>query len=144
MFDLIPNTHRNSNSIYNPFRMFDEMEKDFFDNRALDDFKVDVRECNDHYEMEADLPGFDKKDIHVDLDNDTLTIQAERRSDYEDKDKQGNYLRCERSYGSFSRSFGVDGIDTDGIRVSYQDGVLRLLLPKVAPASNGTRRLEIE
>ena len=143
MLNLIPYTNRN-NSVYNPFRIFDEMEKDFFSNRALDDFKVDIRECDDHYEMEADLPGFDKKDIHVDLDDDTLTIQAERRSDYEDKDKNGNYLRCERSYGSFSRSFGIDGIDTDGIRVSYQDGVLHLNLPKLAPAAAGTRHLEIE
>ena len=80
--------------------------------------------------LEADLPGFDKKDIAIDVHDHRLTIKAERHSNHEDKDKQGHYLRCERSYGSFTRSFDIDAIQEDKITASYTDGVLKLTLPK--------------
>ena len=92
----------------------------------------------------ADLPGFQKDDIKIDLDDNCLTISAERHSEYEEKDKKGNFVRCERSFGSYSRSFGVEGIQTDSIKASYSDGVLKLVLPKTAPVVSSTRRLEIE
>ena len=145
MLNLIPYSNRSRNAVYNPFRIFDQMEKDFFNSNALDEFKVDVREYDDRYEMEADLPGFNKKDIRVDLDNDCLTIQAERKSEHKKgKGRKNKCMYSERTYGSFSRSFGIDGIDKDGIRVKYHNGVLRLLLPKLTPDFNGTRRLKIE
>ena len=144
MLNLIPYAHRNNTSVYNPFQMFDDLEKRFFGSGDIAEFKTDIRDEGDHYLMEADLPGFKKEDIHIDLDDNTLTIRAERHSNYEEQDKKGNYVRCERSYGSYARSFGMDGIRTDGIRASYNDGVLQVTLPKDTPAAPQSRRLEIE
>ena len=73
-----------------------------------------------------------------------LTIRAERHSEAEEKDKKGNYIRCERSYGSFSRSFDLTGINADQIKASYADGVLKLNLPKLEAQKPEVRRLEIE
>lgn len=145
MLNMVPYSRKHNNtSLYNPFNFFDELEKDFFGSRDIAEFKTDIQDAGDSYIMEADLPGFKKEDIKIDLDDKVLTISAERHSDYEENDKKGNFVRCERSYGSYSRSFGIDGIQTDGIKASYNDGVLKLVLPKATPVDNGTRRLAIE
>ncbi len=145
MLNLIPYSQkRREASVYNPFQMFDELEKTFFGSNDIAEFKTDIRDEGDHYLLEADLPGFKKEDIHIDLDDNALTIRAERHSNYEQQDKKGNYVRCERSYGSYARSFGMDGIRTEGIKASYADGVLKLTLPKASPEAPQTRRLEIE
>ena len=80
----------------------------------------------------------------MDIDSDRLVINAERHSNYEKKDSKGNFLRCERSYGTYSRSFSLEGIDADNISASYEDGVLKLSLPKQQPTKADTRRLEIQ
>ena len=141
---LVPYTRRNSVSTYNPFHDFDELERAFFSDRSLGEFKTDIRDNGDSFVLEADLPGFNKDDIHVDLSDNSLTITAERHSDYEQKDKKGNYVRCERSYGSYTRSFSTDGIDTANIKAAYTDGALRLTLPKQQQILPSSRRLEIE
>lgn len=141
---LVPYTRRNSVSTFNPFHDFDELERAFFSDRSLGEFKTDIRDNGDSFVLEADLPGFNKDDIHVDLSDNSLTITAERHSDYEQKDKKGNYVRCERSYGSYTRSFNTDGIDTANIKAAYTDGVLRLTLPKQQQILPASRRLEIE
>ena len=141
---LVPYTRRNSVSTFNPFHDFDELERAFFSDRSLGEFKTDIRDNGDSFVLEADLPGFNKDDIHVDLSDNSLTITAERHSDYEQKDKKGNYVRCERSYGSYTRSFSTDGIDTANIKAAYTDGVLRLTLPKQQQILPASRRLEIE
>ena len=64
------------------------------------------------------------------MDNDILTISAERHSEHEDSDKAGKYIRCERSYGKYSRSFDVSAIDAEKITATYEDGVLVLDMPK--------------
>ncbi len=94
--------------------------------------------------MEADLPGFKKEDIHIDLDGDTMTVTAERHSDYEDKEKASSYLHLERAYGVCKRSFDVAAVDTASITASYTDGVLTLTLPKKSAAAPSARRLEIQ
>ena len=151
MFEL---TKRNGRPVYtcNPFRGMDEFERNFlgfpfgnfFDTKELAEFKTDVTDEGDHYLLEADLPGFDKKDINLSLDGDTLTVNAERHSRYEKKDEKDKIVRMERSYGSYSRSFDITGIDTEGIKAKYEDGVLKLTLPKKLPAAPETKRLEIE
>lgn len=140
---LVPYTRRNQD-LFNPFRAFDDLERSFFSGSAFSEFRTDIRDNGSEFILEADLPGFNKEDIHVDVNGDSLTIQAERHSDYEEKDKQGNFLRCERSYGSFSRSFDTSGIDKAAIRAAYKDGVLSLTLPKLAKPEPDSRRLEIE
>ncbi len=150
MFELRPYSRKN-NSLYNPFREMDELEKqffgspfEFFDNSAMDAFKTDIKDEGDHYELEADLPGFDKKDIKLDVNGDVLTVSAERHSEHEEKDKKGKYVRCERSYGSYSRQFDLSGVKADEIKAKYEDGVLKLTMPKKTETLPKAHRLEIE
>lgn len=149
MFELRP--YRKNNSVYNPFREMDEFEKQFFGNPfgffgsgAIEEFKADIKDEGDHYELEADLPGFDKKDIHVDTSGDVLTIRAERHSEHEDKDKKGKYVRCERSYGSYSRAFDLSGVKADEIKAKYENGVLKLTMPKKDSTLPEGHHFEIE
>ena len=148
MFDLRP-YGRNSMNVWNPFSEMEEMEKRFFNNNffsspSLAEFKTDITDEGDHYTLKADLPGFKKEDIHLNLDGDTLTIQAERHSEHEDAQKKDKYVCCERSYGAYSRSFDVSGIDCANIKAAYKDGVLTLTLPKQKKEEPTGRRLEIE
>lgn len=152
MFEL---TRRNNNhqvNAYNPFREMEELERSFFadpfgsffKNNDLAEFKTDVTDEGDHYLLEADLPGFDKKDIHLDLNGDVLTIQAERHSKVDEQDNKGRVVRMERSYGSYSRQFNVSEIDADNIKAAYDNGVLKLTLPKKVTVQPESRTLEIE
>lgn len=76
--------------------------------------------------------------------DDRLTVTAERHSNFEDKDKKNKYVRCERSYGTYARSFDISGIDAKAIKAAYSDGVLRVTLPKQKEVPASSRRLEIE
>lgn len=142
---LVPYIRKNRDlSAWNPFSDFDALERRFFSDNTLGEFKTDIRDDGKEYVLEADLPGFAKEDIHVDLDESNLVITAERHSAYEQKDRQGNYIRCERSYGSFSRSFDTAGIDTANIKAAYDNGILTLRLPKLTQEQSKSRRLLIE
>ena len=141
---LTPYNRRNSVSVYDPFRAIEDMEREFFGERKTGSFSTDIRDTGNEYVLEADLPGFKKDDINVDISDGRLTITAERHSEFEEKDKKGNYVRCDRSYGSFSRSFDTQGIDTDAISASFTDGVLTLTLPKIIETKPASRKLEIQ
>ncbi len=146
MFELIPFDRRgNRVSTYDPFRMLDEMERSFFGNgnRAMvSAFRTDVTDTGDAFVLDAELPGFKKEDIKIDVENDCLTISAERK--LEEEDKQKNFVKRERFYGSYSRSFDVSGINVDGIVAEYTDGVLKLTMPKKVETVPASRRLEIK
>ena len=137
---------------FNPWREMEEFEKAFFSNPfgsffnapALNQFRTDVTDEGDHYLLETDLPGFEKKDITLDIHDDMLTIRAERKSKVEEKDQKDKVIRMERSYGSYQRSFDISGVDADQIQAKYIDGVLRLTLPKLERTLPQGRRLEIE
>ena len=148
MFELRP-YRRNSINAWNPFSEMEEMEKrlfnnSFFSNADLAEFKTDITDEGNHYLLKADLPGFKKEDIHLNLDGDTLTIQAERHSEHEDTNKKDKYVCCERSYGSYSRSFDVSGIQADGISASYEGGVLELKMPKKEAQAPASRQISIQ
>ena len=119
-------------------------ENPLYGKHARNLMKTDVRETEDTYELDIDLPGFKKEDIHVDVADDRLTVTAERHSNFEDKDKKNKYVRCERSYGTYARSFDISGIDAKAIKAAYSDGVLRVTLPKQKEVPASSRRLEIE
>ena len=146
MFELIPFERRgNRVSAYDPFRMLDEMERSFFggnNHPAMSTFRTDVTDTGDAFVLDAELPGFKKEDIKIDVENDCLTITAERKVDEEEKQK--NFIKRERFYGSFSRSFDVSGVNVDGIEAAYNDGVLKLTMPKKVETVPPTRRLEIK
>ncbi len=148
MFGLI----KKNQDLYNPWCEMEELEKAFFSNpfgsflgtTALSQFRTDVTDEGDHYLLEADLPGFEKKDITLDIRDDTLTVRAQRKSKVEEKDKKDKVIRMERSYGAYQRSFDISGVDADKIKAKYVDGVLRLTLPKQERRLPEGRRLEIE
>ena len=148
MFELSRN--HNFMNAYNPFREMEDLERSFFgnsgffDNKDLAEFKTDVLDEGDHYELEADLPGFNKEDIKLELQGDNLVISAQRHSNAEEKNKDGKVVRMERSYGSYQRSFNVSRIDTDHIRAAYDNGVLKLMLPKQDAQLPQSRVLQIE
>lgn len=92
--------------------------------------KTDVRETDTSYELDVDLPGFKKDEINVDLQNGYLTIQASKGLDKDQKDQQGRYIRQERYAGACSRSFYVGDIQPDQVSAKYEDGILKISLPK--------------
>ena len=143
MFALTPYNHRNSVAYFDPFREMDVMSKALFGNE-LSTFKTDVRKVDNGYELEADLPGFKKEDINIDIEGDRLTVSAERKNEFEDKDDKGNYVFRERSYGKYSRSFDMTGIETKDIKASYTDGVLKLNLPIKEKKDPETQKVAID
>ena len=90
---------------------------------------LDVTEEAGQYTVKADVPGLKKEDVHLSFDNGILTIEGERKSETEQKDK--NYHRIERSYGKFARGLNLGfGVDADAIKADYKDGVLTITVPK--------------
>src|ERR1700722_18458034 len=90
---------------------------------------VDIHENQQELVVKADLPGVEAKDLDIRVENNILTIRGERR--FEKKVNEDNYLRVERAYGSFSRSFSLaNTVNPDGIKADYQNGVLTLNVPK--------------
>lgn len=142
IFSLVP--YRRSNGISN---YFDEMEK-MMDSAfrpafgGLGSFRTDITDNGDHYLLEAELPGFKKEDIHLNIEGDLLTISAKHEENKEEKDKQ--YLRRERSFASYERSFDVSEVKAEEIRANYNNGVLELTLPKKVPATPISKRIEIQ
>lgn len=119
-------------------RFFDDsLEKEFFGTHnplygkhAKNLMKTDVKDVNDHYEVAVDLPGFQKDEVNVELENGYLTISAAKGLDKDQKDDEGHYIRQERYNGSCSRSFYVGDIQPEDIHAKYEDGILKLTLPK--------------
>ncbi len=150
MFGMIPFNRRN-NEITTRNDMFDL--NNFFDDFFSDSFmpavftpthaiKADVRETDKEYIVEADMPGVKKEDIKLDLRDGVLTIGVEHN---EQKDeKRDNYIRKERRYGSYCRSFRVDGIDQEKVSAKYSDGVLTVNLPKQEEAKPESHRIDIQ
>ncbi len=95
--------------------------------------RTDVRETEDSYELDVDLPGFKKDEIDLDLQDGYLTIRAAKGLDKDEQDKKGKYIRQERYAGALSRSFYVgDGVEPDQVTAKFEDGILRLTVPKTA------------
>jgi HSP20 family protein len=90
---------------------------------------VDIYETDREILVQAELPGIDRKDIALQVENNVLTLKGDRR--FEKETNQENYHRIERSYGGFSRTFAIPAIvDEGGIRADFKDGILKIALPK--------------
>jgi HSP20 family protein len=104
---------------------------------------VDVAESANGYEITAELPGIDEKNVEVKYADGTLTIKGEKKDEKEEKKE--NYYLSERNYGAFQRSFRVpDGVDASKIEASFKNGVLTLTLPKTQEAQKEEKRIEIK
>ena len=104
-------------------------------------FRVDIQETEGSYVLEAELPGIDKDNIHVEVENDSLTIKVEQ--DERTEQKEEHYLRRERRFSRCQRSFYLGDIDHEKIDAQYKDGVLRIELPKLEPGKPKQRRIDI-
>ncbi len=104
--------------------------------------QVDIRATEKEYTVSAEIPGVDEKDIAIEVNESTLIIRGEKRQDKEEKET--NYYRIERSFGSFQRvlSLPKDG-DTDAIRAHFKNGVLTITIPRKAQEKSSVRRIEI-
>ena len=137
-----------------------------FDNNFMDDFfddmfrfpygkttgrvpgmNVDVQEFDDKYQLDVELPGYAKEDIHADLKNGYLTISAQHSENRDEKDEDGRYIRRERYQGSCQRSFYVGTeVTQEDIHASFKDGVLKMEIPRkgAKPAVENKRYIQIE
>lgn len=139
MFGLTPYER---NDFWNPFR---EFEKDFFkDFSSASRCRTDIRDDGGKYILECEMPGFNKDDIKIDVNGSTLTLCAEHKSENDEKNKNGEYIRRERSYGSYCRSFDISNIDESSIEAEYTNGVLKVTLPKKAEQQPEIKRIEIK
>ncbi len=123
---------------------FDRVFHDFFGDgfNHFDNINTDVIDKGDNYLLEAELPGFSKENIKIDLDKDTLTITASRSE--EKKEKNGKYIRQERRYNSYCRSFHIPGVKKEDISAVYNNGVLEITLPKENAVIEESRRIEVK
>ena len=127
--------------------LFDEFMKDFpfyddkdmkkaerklYGRRGSHLMKTDIKEKDDCYELEMDLPGFTKEEIQVSLEDGVLTVSAEKGLDQDEQEKKsGRYIRRERYCGECSRSFYIgDGITEKDVSAKFEDGILKLSIPK--------------
>ena len=96
--------------------------------------KTDVRETENNYELDIDLPGFKKDEVNLELKDGYLTISADKSLDKDEKDSEGRYIRQERWSGSCSRSFFVgENVKPSDVRAKFEDGILRIAMPKQEP-----------
>lgn len=144
MFGIIPFKTNNSND---KGGSLDNFFGDFFDDSFLSPmnmskFNSDVRETENEYLISAELPGVDKKDIKLDYKNNYLVISAKRNEEHDDK--KDNYIRKERSYGEFSRSFYFDNVSEDKINAKFENGVLKITLPKAEKDKEKVTNIKID
>lgn len=128
-------------------RMFDDAFHNFWGGNELatfDAFKTDVIDQGDKYLLQAELPGFDKSDINIDLKDNLLTISASHKEEKDEEDKN-KYIRRERCYSSYSRSFRVNDIEAGDIDASYNNGILEVSFPKKdLTAKEEVKRIEVK
>ena len=111
--------------------LFDDDLEDFFVTKPSKrgEMKCDIYEKDGNYHIEIDIPGFDKNEISVECENGYLTITAEKNEENEDENK--NYIRRERTYGKYQRSFYLGDVDEDAIKAEFKHGILKIHVPKL-------------
>lgn len=105
--------------------------------------RIDISEKNDKILVEAEIPGVKKEDLKITLQDNILTIKGEKKK--EEEHKENNYYRCERSYGSFSRSFTLPvEVSTEKVDAKFNDGMLKIELKKVEPKKAQEKLIELK
>jgi HSP20 family protein len=134
------------------FSQFDNLEKEFFGLSKMQKYSTDIRDEGSKFVVESELPGFRKEDISLDINGDTLTISAKHNSIKEEKSDENTensvttapkYLRRERTFSSYQRSFDISAVNADAISAEYTNGVLTLDLPKKEHQKPAVRSISI-
>ena len=133
MFDMVPFTTRYTGSkMWDPFR-------EFF-GTVVRSAATDIRETDDSFQIDTELPGFDKSEISVSVKEGVLTVRAEHKTE---KPSDEGYVRRERTWETVERSFEVSGVDTSAIKAAYVNGVLTVTLPKLPEIIPEQHQIEI-
>lgn len=148
MFGLVPFVRRNNEvKERDSFWDFDNFFNDFFsvpilkgwDNNPL---RADIRETDKEWLIDAELPGVDKKDIQIDMNDGYLTISTTQNNEV--NEEKENYIRRERTYGCYKRSFHIENVKEDDIKATYKDGILSVALPKAEPDKKKNVKIQIQ
>lgn len=150
MFGLTPYNRRNNevtrrNEVWDLRSLLDDFFSDSLFPSVFNSahpIKADVRETDKEYIIDAEIPGAKKEDIKLDLRDDTLTIMVQQNA--ETKEEKENYIRRERRYGSYSRSFYVENVKQENVTAKYNDGILSVVLPKAEPTKQTNRNIDIQ
>jgi HSP20 family protein len=146
MFGLTPYDNRKCQiSVSKPRDIFDYFFGEDFLPAATGNFSAnfnaDIRDLGKEYVIEAEMPGLSKEDIKLGMNGDILTIEAEKKE--EASEERGNYIRRERRYGTFTRSFRFEEIRKDNINAKFENGVLRVTLPKQESCVEQNKAIDI-
>ena len=146
MFDLVPFRNRSRRDVAEREEdPFNSLVSDFFGD-VMDfagrSFRADIKENDDEYTIEAEMPGMKKEDIELEINDDYLTISAEHSEEREEKEE--NYIRRERRQGKYTRSFYLENVNQDDIEAEYNDGVLKVHLPKEEKTPVKKRTIDIK
>ncbi|MBD7911532.1 MULTISPECIES: Hsp20/alpha crystallin family protein [Clostridium] len=145
MFGLVP---FRSNGVKSTGNSFDDFFSSFFNDDFFSpvnmggNFKADIKETANEYIMEAELPGVKKEDINLEYKDNNLVVSGKRDEILEES--KDNYIRKERHYGQFVRSFYINNVDKDNISATFENGVLHVNMPKVENVINNSNRIEIK
>jgi HSP20 family protein len=146
MFDLVPFRNRSRRDVAEREEdPFNSLVSDFFGD-VMDfagrSFRADIKESNDEYTIEAEMPGMKKEDIKLEINDDYLTISAEHKEEKEEK--SDNYIRRERKHGRYTRSFYLENVAQEDIKAEYDKGILKVHLPKEEKTPVKKRTIDIE
>ncbi len=143
---FMANELQNRNLFDNLMNMRNWMNDDFFSDLtpAADHMKTDVAENDKNYSVKIDMPGFDKKDIHISYANNILTVTGKRDTVDDEADRDGNILHSERRYGQMSRQYRLPDVERKNIKAHYDNGVLAITLPKRVESVEDDGHIEID
>lgn len=149
MFGLTP--YRKNQGISkqnNGYWDFDSLFEDFFNDTMFPAFysnsrqmKVDIMEKENEYVVEAELPGINKDEVNIELNDNHLTISVQKNEQVDEE--KDNYIRKERKQCGVSRSFYVENVDNDKVDAKYNNGILTINLPKKDPGTPKSRKIQI-
>jgi len=150
MFGLVPFNRKNHAALSRNRDLFDidNIFESFFNDsffpslhQVNTNMKVDIRENEKEYVVEAEMPGIKKEDIKLEVKDDRLTISVEKKEQIDEE--RDNYIRKERRQSSYCRSFYVDNIKNEEVTAKYDNGILTIVLPKKEPGKPDSKRIEI-
>lgn len=146
MFDLVPFRRLNRDKGLTEWEdSVNSLMSNFFSDVmdfAGGGFRTDVKEEENRYTIEAELPGLEKEDINVELDDNRLVISVSNEEEIEEE--EGNYIRKERRSGTYQRSFYIENVDEDKIEAQYINGILHIDLPKDEPGKAQKKAIDIK
>ncbi|MEN8904843.1 MAG: Hsp20/alpha crystallin family protein [Clostridiales bacterium] len=144
MFGLVPfnfrEINRSDDSLTSFINDFFELDKNYFN--TIYSIKADIKDLGDKFIVEAEMPGINKEDIGLNIKDDTLVLSYKMKQ--KEEDKKDNFVRRERRYGEYKRSFYIQDIDREKVDAKYENGILKVELPKLEEKKNKNMNIEIK